>query len=460
MVNREAFGKSIQKYRKDKNISQIQLSRISGLDRSYISQVENGLTNITIDNIYKLSNALKVATSNLFKENLTTVTTKPFSIIFFKLGGTWDMVKTDNGLAGKGTLDDEEFRQLENQSSSERELALNLQNLFLNSLSGKLDLSSQLFWAHDLNDRVTGPFYNLFSGDSSHYRSALLAPILAILLKTIKENANKNILIAIGTDTVDLLLPIIDVFIFDKKAKPIFATGSNIAYRENYSDSPANFNNLVNALNINSLPGAYYVFNNTLYKASDFCKVDPSENPKSIEGMHTFYSPHNTQLNLIGFNNSHTNLTNLPKVKIENDYNVLDIFDAIDKILTVDLGLQNPIDVDIKNILDQKYKVIILKSHALGNVSNPIKKACLDAINNGTLVINISRCLVTNTSNRYQASLTSLNDNELNDSDNKVINGRLLNAATAKGIAIRALLDNLPFNKVQHLVNDYISSRF
>lgn len=54
------FGARLKELRVRKGLSQEQLSFRAGIDRSYISDVERGLRNIAIVNIYKLAEALEV----------------------------------------------------------------------------------------------------------------------------------------------------------------------------------------------------------------------------------------------------------------------------------------------------------------------------------------------------------------------------------------------------------------
>lgn len=61
------FGKNIQLFRKEKNISQEKLAELAGLHRTYIGMIERGEKNITLKNIYKISIALKINIIELFK---------------------------------------------------------------------------------------------------------------------------------------------------------------------------------------------------------------------------------------------------------------------------------------------------------------------------------------------------------------------------------------------------------
>lgn len=54
------FADNLRTIRKQKKISQEELADLCGLHRTYIGSVERGERNISIDNIEKISNALKI----------------------------------------------------------------------------------------------------------------------------------------------------------------------------------------------------------------------------------------------------------------------------------------------------------------------------------------------------------------------------------------------------------------
>ncbi len=66
MQKEEIFGKILQEERKAKKISQEKLAKISGLDRTYISLIENGKRSPSLSTILKISSALKILPSELF----------------------------------------------------------------------------------------------------------------------------------------------------------------------------------------------------------------------------------------------------------------------------------------------------------------------------------------------------------------------------------------------------------
>ena len=63
------FGRRIRALRISQKLSQEDLSLITGLDRTYISGVERGIRNISLKNIFHLSNALGVSIAALFEDN-------------------------------------------------------------------------------------------------------------------------------------------------------------------------------------------------------------------------------------------------------------------------------------------------------------------------------------------------------------------------------------------------------
>lgn len=62
------FGLNVKRIREQKGWSQDLLSEKSLLHRTYISGIERGVRNPTIEIVAQLSNALNVSISELFKE--------------------------------------------------------------------------------------------------------------------------------------------------------------------------------------------------------------------------------------------------------------------------------------------------------------------------------------------------------------------------------------------------------
>lgn len=61
-----SFGKNVKIYRLNANMSQEKLAELTGLHRTYISDVERGLRSISLNNIEKIANALKIEIYKLF----------------------------------------------------------------------------------------------------------------------------------------------------------------------------------------------------------------------------------------------------------------------------------------------------------------------------------------------------------------------------------------------------------
>lgn len=64
---RVLFGKNLRDFRKTLGLSQEELALESGLDRTYISEVERGKRNISLINICKLAETLGVAPNRLLQ---------------------------------------------------------------------------------------------------------------------------------------------------------------------------------------------------------------------------------------------------------------------------------------------------------------------------------------------------------------------------------------------------------
>jgi transcriptional regulator with XRE-family HTH domain len=70
MVSREIlikFGQRVRQLRKEKNLSQEELSFKADLHRTYIGMIERAEKNITLVNIEKIANALETSIDNLLK---------------------------------------------------------------------------------------------------------------------------------------------------------------------------------------------------------------------------------------------------------------------------------------------------------------------------------------------------------------------------------------------------------
>jgi len=61
------LGENLKKIRTRKNVTQVEIANILGVDRSFVSNIENGKNNPTLSTITNLAKALKVPVDELFK---------------------------------------------------------------------------------------------------------------------------------------------------------------------------------------------------------------------------------------------------------------------------------------------------------------------------------------------------------------------------------------------------------
>ncbi len=66
---------TLRKIRKNKNISQEDLAELAGLDRTYISGVERGVRNITLDSLEAIILALDIDISKFLSDLNTSMQT-------------------------------------------------------------------------------------------------------------------------------------------------------------------------------------------------------------------------------------------------------------------------------------------------------------------------------------------------------------------------------------------------
>lgn len=63
---RIAYGEKVKTVRKSLKVSQEHLAELSNLDRTYISDIENGKRNVSIETAYKIAKALKTPLPSFF----------------------------------------------------------------------------------------------------------------------------------------------------------------------------------------------------------------------------------------------------------------------------------------------------------------------------------------------------------------------------------------------------------
>ena len=63
-----AFGDVIKRYREQNGVTQMVLAKLSGLHRTYVSDVDRGLRNLTVSSALRIAQGLNVPTSVLIAE--------------------------------------------------------------------------------------------------------------------------------------------------------------------------------------------------------------------------------------------------------------------------------------------------------------------------------------------------------------------------------------------------------
>lgn len=61
------YGKKVREIRKREGVSQESLADLAGLDRTYISDIENGKRNVSIETIFKIADGLEAPVFEFFE---------------------------------------------------------------------------------------------------------------------------------------------------------------------------------------------------------------------------------------------------------------------------------------------------------------------------------------------------------------------------------------------------------
>ncbi len=68
MTHRKTLGANLRAFRDAKGLTQEQLARKSKVTSDYISMLEHGRANVGLDNLVKISRALKISICELIKD--------------------------------------------------------------------------------------------------------------------------------------------------------------------------------------------------------------------------------------------------------------------------------------------------------------------------------------------------------------------------------------------------------
>lgn len=67
---KKTVGDNVRKYRKNLGVSQERFAEMCGLHRTYISDIECGQRNVSVENIQKIAEALKIESYKLLIEEV------------------------------------------------------------------------------------------------------------------------------------------------------------------------------------------------------------------------------------------------------------------------------------------------------------------------------------------------------------------------------------------------------
>lgn len=65
-IKRRQLGQRIAEVRKAQNISQKQLALMSDINKGYLSEIENGISNISVNKLFCIADALDIPAQDLF----------------------------------------------------------------------------------------------------------------------------------------------------------------------------------------------------------------------------------------------------------------------------------------------------------------------------------------------------------------------------------------------------------
>ena len=116
---------------------------------------------------------------------------------------------------------------------------------------------------------------------------------------------------------------------------------------------------------------------------------------------------------------------------------------------------------DMERIFDPAIRAIVVAAHSLGNVDNETRSDLVKAAKMDKLVVDVSRTLIGQTNENYEASLLGANQNpdELHGTGKRIIAAHKLNRTMARALATRALLEGRDQHQTQALFSAYAKSR-
>ena len=86
-INRYALGERIYNSRKKRKMTQSNLAEMVGISNTYLSHIENGTSNMSMDTVVYIANALGVTADELLKDSIYTGNLQPGDKLEWMLKG-------------------------------------------------------------------------------------------------------------------------------------------------------------------------------------------------------------------------------------------------------------------------------------------------------------------------------------------------------------------------------------
>ncbi len=385
---------------------------------------------------------------------------KQKEVVFFKLGGSWDLLEKTNSAFSKEGITNDMLSQDEAEyglygkdghtESKAFTFARHINNHLEKVSKKQRNIHTRLRYIPEIKKLVKGNVIALFNVDSFRFYNIIFAPLVSFFLQYAWKNPTKIILGGHGCDTADVgLLPFLDVFTFDTNLPPIIFTGSNRVLNDPKIDAEINLRDIVRLTQAHLPSGAYWVFAGDVFQASDFARYDVA----------TFYSPHFTSkkvTEVLAKNNEPFPRKNvIPKEHISQKITYKSLLEAMGKVKIIDSTMQEDISLALSYIDDSRYTSFIIGGYSSGHVPGPIYHACERAALAGKSIIITSNTLIGGVYEWDNLNLLGLNKKELRNTGKKIIPGHKLNRFAARALAIRAILENLNQDQTQKLFEKY-----
>ena len=408
----------------------------------------------------------------------------PQKILFLHAGGTWAEQESPAGRVGVGGFDDTTILAMQEQviaATTKEEfddayLAFGV-NVYhrmtwdftpaggfnvIKPQGTVMDLVGDACPAFNLF--ADGPYMKLFNGDSAHHDAVLSRALICKTLEMAVRDPQRRVILAMGTNTADLVLPELHAHLFDKPQIPgILVVVSNDPLHHPNSDMPQTLTDAARLSQRDIGPGAHLVSAGKLFSGADVTKADPgNQNAGEI-----FRAPHGTARRVsdvlrtapyadssqwfrsgafeplgLGFDPQVFWDTAVRMGILNYGVHPERYLKSAQSTVTVDLGSQDDLWTSLEKIRSPETRSVVVAGHGQGSVPYPIRAACIDAVRRGTFVVAVSRSFVGRVGTGDMATLLSANNNkhELQEHPEKIIDGGTLSKVAARAVLVRCAM--------------------